>query len=71
MTDQQQTDQRGREIGIRYGSLTDEQLRHSYETEDQRWSRGHQVRDWIFFGLLCLVNLAWMAAVYFLEPGLR
>jgi hypothetical protein len=60
-----------RELGIRYGNLSDEDLRRSYEAEDRRWSRGHQLRDWIVLLALVLVTVAWGGIVFLLEPGLR
>jgi hypothetical protein len=39
--------------------------------EDDRWSRGAQVRDWLVLLLMIAVYLTWAGIVYFLEPGIR
>jgi hypothetical protein len=60
-----------RDAGIRYGYLTDDDLRRSYDVEDRRWARGRQIRDWVVLAILCGGTLLWMIVVYLLEPGLR
>ena len=52
-------------------SITEEDRRKSFEIEDKRWARDKQIGDWLKLGLFIVVDLAWMAVVYFLEPGLR
>ena len=46
-------------------------LGDSLEIEDRRWARNEQIKDWLKLGLIIVLDLGWMIAVYFLEPGLR
>ena len=52
-------------------SITDEDRRRSFETEDKRWARDQQIRDWLKLALLIAISLAYHLVVFFLEPGLR
>jgi hypothetical protein len=58
----------GTDEGIQH---SDEARQRSYEIEDRRWSTQHQIRDWIWLGIMILAYCAWTLFVYFLEPGLR
>lgn len=43
----------------------------SAEMEDERWSAGAQLRDWLKLLVMILITLAWCLTVFYLEPGLR
>ncbi len=57
-------------LGPSYWMSPDE-VRASFNEEDERWSSRAQLVDWlILLGLMVLFG-AWTLTVYFLEPGLR
>lgn len=43
----------------------------SFAIEDERWTRGAQLRDWGRLALMIGVFLLWTLLIYWLEPGLR
>ncbi|MCB0007885.1 MAG: hypothetical protein KDE04_15575 [Anaerolineales bacterium] len=52
-------------------SITEADRQKSFDTEDARWSRAQQTRDWSILGVMILIMLIWQFLVYWLEPGLR
>ena len=52
-------------------ALSEEKRRKSFEIEDERWTRGQQLRDWVLLLIIALLNVGWMWLVYLVEPGLR
>ncbi len=42
-----------------------------FAQEDERWTMRHQLRDWMWLGLMIIGFCAWTLLVFFLEPGLR
>lgn len=50
-----------------HGELPDTHFRR----EDDRWSLGNQLRDWLILLVMIIVYLVWTGIVYFFEPGIR
>ncbi|MDQ6737673.1 MAG: hypothetical protein M3Z30_08235 [Gemmatimonadota bacterium] len=48
-----------------------EHRRRSFAIEDERWTRGRQLRDWLLLGGMILGYLTWAMIIYALEPGIR
>ena len=46
-------------------------IRQQLEIEDERWSRAHQMRVWMWLAVMIIGYCVWTLFVYFLEPGLR
>ncbi len=42
-----------------------------FAEEDERWTLRHQLRDWMWLGVMIIAFCTWTLVVYFLEPGLR
>jgi hypothetical protein len=46
-------------------------LRQDYERDDERWSAGSQLRDWIVLFVIGLVDFLWMLLIFLTERGIR
>ncbi len=52
-------------------SISEEDRKKSFETEDKRWSTANRVRDWVILVILIIFWIGFQLSFYFLEPGLR
>lgn len=46
-------------------------LRQDYEREDDRWSGGSQLRDWVILFIIGAIDFIWMLIVFLTERGIR
>ncbi len=51
--------------------MSPEEVRASFDEEDERWSARAQLIDWLILLGMLVLFATWTLIVYFLEPGLR
>lgn len=44
---------------------------HSFEIEDERWSRENQIKDWLILAGMIALAVTVHLVIFFTEPGLR
>lgn len=52
-------------------SISEDARQHSFEMEDEEWSRENQIKDWLKLLLLIVISLTYHLLIFLLEPGLR
>lgn len=52
-------------------SISEEERQHSFDIEDERWSRRNQIGDWLKLGFVVLIYLTVTYLIYLFEPGIR
>lgn len=52
-------------------AYTDAEIETSFSTEDRRWVRRDQIKDWLILGAMIAVSLGYHLVIFALQPGLR